>query len=114
MLIKPPVNVKPLLFDLVCNSIPNLGPKHECAAPHVIVHDVFQSRLKCLLMDRVEENLLVGGHLNSNVTLDVIDHAANLNGVVHFPLSSIGIFIHHNLEEKNFVGAFSNQSLVVD
>lgn len=72
------INVKRSLIGFISDSISNLFSKHALVAPNIVGHDVLELRHKGLFVDNVEINQFLGGHLDSNVTLNIVDETSHV------------------------------------
>ena len=71
------VDVKTSLIGLIGDSIPDSAPEHHLIAAHIVVHAVFKLWHKSLLVDKIEVNQLICGHLNSDVTFDKVNETTD-------------------------------------
>ena len=99
VLVFPSIDVEPLLVDFVGDSVPDLAAEHHCAAPHVVIHYVFESWFISIFINGIEEDLLVGGDLNSHISFDVIDKPTGMDCVVLLPLSAASDVVDDNFEK---------------
>jgi hypothetical protein len=75
---------------------------------HVVEHDVFQGWFECIFVNKIKENFIVGGDLDSHITLDVINETSCFNPMVQFPFLLKSVFISYSFEEENFTGTSGN------
>ena len=90
------------LILLVGYGIPPHTSHHHLITLIEIVHYTFQLGHKCFLVYFVSINQLFCGNLNTNVALDEIKGASNLNRVKDYPHIPLFKIIPLLFEEKNF------------
>ena len=78
MKVLPCVDLEAWLICFVGNTIADSGTKHHLGALHEVVHHVFKSWLKRLLIDEIEINFLIGCDLYSHVSANEIDLTSHL------------------------------------
>ena len=79
------VDVEAPLVGLIGNSIPDSAPEHHLIAAHIVVHAVFELWHKSLLVDKIEVNQLICGHLDSDVTFDEVNETTDSDLMVLLP-----------------------------
>lgn len=105
----PDIDLESGLIGLERDSVSYSGAEHHLGALHKVVHTIFQSWHESFLVDQIEINSLIRGHLDPDVTFDKIDLASHLLKVVVL-LPKASFFV--NFEEKDGAGGSNDQSLV--
>ena len=101
------------LVDLVGHAVAHLRTEHHVGAVHVVGHRVLQLWLLGLGVKGVELYIVLLGHLNANVALDIIDEAHGLKCVIELPVP-LSIDNAGLSEEQNLIGAADNNYLIKD
>jgi hypothetical protein len=104
--ILPFIDVESGLACLVRDGVKLPSSKHHLAAPHEVIHRVFQTGYQSLLVDLVEVDDLVRGNLHALIALDEVDETPMLQLVVLHPVQSFDIVMGHLhlLEKSDHIG----------
>jgi hypothetical protein len=109
-----PVDVKTTLVGFVGYAVLAFAAEHCLTAPHEIHHDIFEFYLQSSLVDKIEENAVILGDLQSVVSLDVVDKPSACNLVVLLPSVFLRVWVHLKFEEQDISGALHDHGLVVN
>jgi hypothetical protein len=84
--ILPSVDLESGLVGLESETVSYSGTEHHLGALHKIVHTILKSWHESLLVDEIEIDSVIRGHLDPNVTFDEIDLTSHfLELVILFP-----------------------------
>ena len=83
----PGINIKALLIGLISNAIPHFTTKHHLITPHEIKHHIIKLGHECFLVNEVEVDHVICGNLDPNISLDEVDVASGIDGLVVGPFS---------------------------
>jgi len=108
------VNCKALLIGLVCNAVSDFWTKHHLIACHEIEHNIFQNWHECIGANKVEVDFIIGGNLDSHITLYIVYETSYFKHLILFPFSLFSLLVLLNLKEKDVWWASGDQSGVVD
>lgn len=108
------VDVKTSLIGLIGDSIPDSAPKHHLIAAHIVVHAVFKLWHKSLLVDKIEVNQLICGHLDSDVTFDKVNETTDSELMVLLPSFFFGDLISFLFEKQHPARASCNEGLTLE
>jgi hypothetical protein len=90
------------LILFVRNGVPSHATNHHLVTRHEIVHNIFQLRHQCLLVDKVEKDELISSYLYPDVALDEIYKPSHVNRVIVYPIVSLIEMVPLLFEEEDF------------
>ena len=86
MEILPSIDLESGLVGLERDTVSYFGTEHHLGALHKVVHAILKLWHECLLVDKIEIDSIVRGHLDPNVTFDKVNLASHfLKLVILFP-----------------------------
>ena len=101
MLVFSCVNIETSGVSLIRDTVSYLAAKDQTTALHVVVHHVFKNWSVFCVVDQVEEDLLISGDVDSNVTFDEVKKTLMLKLEILGPVPFLSFLIIYSLEEKN-------------
>lgn len=114
MLIHPSVDVETQLICLIGDAIPDLWAEHHLCTLHVIHHHILESCLASLRVDSVEVNFIRGNYLNSYISFNKVDVAANVQNLLILCPSALTVFILLEFEKEDIRRAADDQGCIED
>jgi hypothetical protein len=80
----------------------------------VVIHHILENWSVLCVVDQVEEDLLICGNVNSNVTFDKVKKTFVLKLVILCPIPFLSFLIINSLEEKNVTRTSADKTCFLD
>lgn len=92
---------KTLSVCFVGNAISNSASKDQTTALHMVIHNILKFWSELSIINKVKEDLIVSGNVDSDVSFDKVKQSFVLKLPVLFPVILLCFVIPNSLEEQN-------------